>query len=264
MTEDYKENNLVVTEDDSVINVFKENRCIRMSQKHKFYLPDILNFYDSYFSGVEYENVDGYELVDFSKAKFHKVVGYDLHEIMFPAFVEPVETSNQYVTFADLNEESIVFDLGAYSGLTSILFDREISKNNKKASGKVIAVDADLYNTECIENNFKLYKEKAGRCIEYLFGAVWNKNGELEFSNESNMGSAAAGIVGKNRGLVNKVKSYTLSSIAQKYNLKKVDFIKCDIEGAEIFIFEDKEFFKKYSPKIIVESHPVENPYLLV
>lgn len=46
-----------------------------------------------------------------------------------------------------------------------------------------------------------------------------------------------------------------LSTLAKKYNLEKVDFIKCDIEGGEMKVFKDKEFFKKYSPKIIIETH---------
>ena len=41
----------------------------------------------------------------------------------------------------------------------------------------------------------------------------------------------------------------------KQYNLQKVDFIKCDIEGAEKYIFNDSKFFEKYSPKILVESH---------
>jgi FkbM family methyltransferase len=51
------------------------------------------------------------------------------------------------------------------------------------------------------------------------------------------MGSSAASIVGNNRGLVSKVASFTLSSIANKFKLQRVDFIKCDVEGAEKVIF---------------------------
>ena len=92
-----------------------------------------------------------------------------------------------------------------------------------------------------------------------MYGAAWGEDGEIEFSNEANMGASATSIVGKGRGLAKKVKSYKLSTIAKKYNLEKVDFIKCDIEGGEISVFKDAEFFKRYSPRIIVESHLLGN-----
>jgi len=254
-----KAKTIKVTEDGSVINIFRKKECIKISKKHKLYLPDIINLFDFYFSAVEYSEVDGFKIVDFSTNKPQKVKGYDLHDVMFSSFVEPIETTHQYIELANFNEDSVVLDLGAYSGLSAILFDKEISKNNKDASGGVIAVDADMYNTECIENNFRLYKEKTGRNIDYLYGAAWGEDGEIQFSNEANMGASATSIVGKGRGLNKKVKSYTLSTIAKKYNLEKVDFIKCDIEGGEICVFKDAEFFQKYSPRIIVESHLCEN-----
>lgn len=250
---------LNVVENDSFINVFDNDRCIRISQKHKIYLPDVLRLFDFYFFSVEYKEMNGYKLVDFSTPKSHKVKGYDLHEVMFSSFTEPIHTTLQYINFANLNEDSVVIDLGAYSGLTSILFDMDISKNNKNAKGRVIAVDADLYNTECIENNLKLYEEKTGRKIEYLHGAAWGKDGEVDFSNEANMGASVTCVVGNDRGLVSKVKAYSLSTIAKKYNLPKVDFIKCDIEGGEISVFDDEDFFRQNTPRIIVESHLVEN-----
>ena len=67
-------------------------------------------------------------------------------------------------------------------------------------------------------------------------------------------------IVGE-RGLLKYVDCFTLNDIACKYNLEKVDFIKCDIEGAEAFIFEDEAFFSKFKPKILLETHIVEGKF---
>jgi hypothetical protein len=41
--------------------------------------------------------------------------------------------------------------------------------------------------------------------------------------------------------------------------LETIDFIKCDVEGAEAVIFEDELFFKTFKPRIIVEVHFVKN-----
>ena len=53
------------------------------------------------------------------------------------------------------------------------------------------------------------------------------------------------------------VNSITLESLALKYDLQKVDFIKCDIEGAETEIFDQPNFFLKFKPKIIIECHSI-------
>jgi FkbM family methyltransferase len=192
-------------------------------------------------------------MVDYSFPKYHDVVGFDLHPVMFPSVAEPLSTTEQYMDFAALHEGMVVIDLGAYSGLTSIVFQEAVGAN-----GRVIAVDADEQNIECIEKNFDLYSKIRNIRIELLKGAVWEHDEGLEFSSEGNMGASAASIVGKvNRGAVRTVPSFTLSSIADLYTLDRVDFIKCDVEGAETVVFNDRRFFERFKPRLILETHLV-------
>lgn len=46
-------------------------------------------------------------------------------------------------------------------------------------------------------------------------------------------------------GVANLVRSFTLDDIAILYQLKWVDFIKCDIGGAKALVFGDPEFFTR-------------------
>jgi FkbM family methyltransferase len=170
--------------------------------------------------------------------------------VVFSSFCEPLVTTNQYLDFAALKPADTVLDLGAYSGLTSIVFKEKVGN-----LGKVIAIDADSENMNTILENTKLYKLITGNCIDVIFGAVWNHSNGLSFSTEGNMGSSASEIVGANRGSVNMIKSYTLSELSEIGKVKSVDFIKCDIEGAEAVIFEDANFFQNHRPKIIIETH---------
>ena len=71
------------------------------------------------------------------------------------------------------------------------------------------------------------------------------------------MGSSAVDIVGKGRGDNISVPSLTLIQIAEKFQLSRVDFIKCDIEGCETEIFDCPQFFSRFSPKILIECHMV-------
>src|SRR3546814_6467149 len=72
------------------------------------------------------------------------------------------------------------------------------------------------------------------------------------------MGSSATEFVGDRLGVSVKVPSYTLSTIAKRTGLSKVDFIKCDVEGAEAVIFEDSAFFDRYRPRIVAQVHRSE------
>ena len=233
---------------------FKKNHnTIRISKRHLVYSEDIINSFDYYFSAVRPIEIGDVSLVDYSTPRYHDVVGYERHPVFFPSFSEPLVTTNQYLSFANLKAGSVALDLGAYSGLTSIVF-----KDIVGSTGRVIAVDVDEANLTAIKKNFDNYKKLTGYDIELLAGAVWNHNQGLKFSVEGNMGSAAAQIVGEGRGKIAMIKSYTLSDVTAIYNLEKVDFIKCDIEGAEAVVFEDAKFFEKYKPRIIIEPHIVE------
>ena len=235
------------------IELRKGSQILRLGVHHMIYLYGIILEFDFYFKSVAPLVYADKEIVDFSEPKYHDVIGYDRHPIYFPAIAEPIFATNQYLDFAKLKPRDVVLDLGAYSGLTSILF-----KDLVGHEGTVIAVEADRQNIDAIEKNFKLYKNITNSSIDLVYGAMWNHNNGIEFSSEGSMGSSAVSIVGvpEFRGGQNeKINSYTLSELVKLKNLSRVDFIKCDIEGAEEVIFEDKEFFNKCQPKIIIEPH---------
>lgn len=232
------------------IDFYRNKQIIRISLKHLIYAGDIISSFEYYFSAVKPQSFNQHEIVDYSTTRFHNVIGFDLMPVVFSSFCEPLVTTNQYLDFANLKPGNTVFDLGAYSGLTSIVF-KEIVGN----LGKVIAVDADSENMNTIKENTELYKSITGNSIEIVFGAVWNHCNGLSFSTEGNMGSSASEIVGGNRGSVSMIKSYTLSELCEMGKIKSVDFIKCDVEGAEAVVFEDETFFRNNKPRIIIETH---------
>jgi FkbM family methyltransferase len=247
------EKKLQLEEKDDKYIIISEDRQIWIALNQKIYIKTIMWFFDYYFHSVDYEIIDGKKIVNFSVSKKHKIKGFDQFDVFCPSVAEPFETIQQYLDFADLKSKDIVIDLGAYSGLTSIAFSQAVGKE-----GKVIALEPDIFNYECAEKN--ILNDTLFNNISLLNVAVWKESGFLEFSTEQNMGSSATAVVG-NRGLVKKIPCMTLSDIANHFNLEKIDFIKCDVEGAEAFIFEDYEFFQKYKPKIIIETHIVNGSF---
>ena len=228
---------------DKTIEVTKGRKKIIVSTRHMIYIRDIVMQFDYYFNSVmPVDNV-----VDYSTPHAHKVEGFDLFPVVFPSFSEPILTTAQYTDFANLQPGQVVIDLGAYSGLTSIVFAEKVG-----CDGLVIAVEADEENYECAEKNLVSYYVRSGINIRLVHGAAWSHSKGIEFSCEQNMGSSAVDIVG-GRGRVVKVPSFTLTDITN--GLRRVDFVKIDIEGAESEVVKDWEFFNRYNPKMIIETH---------
>jgi len=234
-----------------VTDIDTKSRII-ISWLHRIYLGDMITSFDYYHSSVEGEIYKAYKEADFSQPKYHRVHGFEDFPIFFPSLAEPISTTQQYIEFAQLKPGDTCIDLGAYSGLTSILFKKSVGK-----SGRVIAVEADSKNLQALNINLSNFKKHPSQEITVLNAAEWRHNLGINFSNEGNMGSSAAEFVGERGSGSARVETMTLTNIANKFSLDSVEFIKCDIEGAESVIFEDSEFLLKYKPKIIVEAHPV-------
>jgi FkbM family methyltransferase len=236
-------------------DVVNGDKVIRVAVKHFIYLDDIIAHFDYYFDCVEPVHYGSKHLVDYSVPKYHDVIGYDRSPVFFTSFCEPLKTTGQYLDFAKLNEGDRVFDLGAYSGLTSILFRDAVGDE-----GRVLAVEPDTDNLFALRKNLALYRAITRRDIKLVEGAVWHHNDGISFSSEGNMGSGANEILGYNRGKNIEVQSYTLSNLAEASGFDRVDFIKCDIEGAERYVFDDQPFFLRHKPKIIIETHGEGTP----
>lgn len=243
-------NGVLVLSSFGLIRLIKSGKEIRLSSAHKLYLKDTLENFDFYFGGVEAPQSNKMIIVDYSKPAWHDVHGFDLMPVHFNSVSEPIITTKQYIDFANLKNGSIAIDLGAYSALTSILLDQCVGSD-----GLVIAVEADENNLKSCIKNLSLYKKITNRNIELINAAIWEHENGIYFSAEGNMGSSAADVVGDDRSECIKVKTVTLSGIAKKYNLSNIDFIKCDIEGAEEIALNNQKFFDKYHPKLVIECH---------
>jgi FkbM family methyltransferase len=242
-----------ISSNDAFYRISKGKQEIRLSRAQSIYLNDTLDNFDFYYSGVEPIQADGVELVDYSTPRWHKVKNFDMFPIFFPAVAEPIITTDQYIEFARLAPGAVVIDLGAYSGLTSILFDMAIP-----FGGQVIAVEADTKNMVACEQNFALYRNFSKRKIELIKSAIWRDDKGVIFSSEGSMGSSVVAIVGAGRGNPITVPSIRLDQLADQLKLSRVDFVKCDIEGGETEIFDCPMFFAKHSPKIMIECHVVD------
>jgi len=250
------ETNMTMISNDSFYELTKDNKVLRISKKQEIYLRTAIYGFDFYFNSVVPIQINDKLLVDYSTPKYHHVSGFDEFDLLCPSMAEPYDSVNQYLDFANLQKGNVVLDIGAYSGLSSIAFSKCVGEN-----GIVYSLEPDENNYYCLEKNIEAYYNHGyPQNIKLFKKAIWTHTGSLEFSSECNMGSSAVDIVGS-RGFTVSVECTTLSDFASDQNIQSIDFIKCDIEGSEAYIFNDEKFFQKYKPKIILETHKINGVY---
>jgi FkbM family methyltransferase len=140
-----------------------------------------------------------------------------------------------------------VLDAGACWGDTALYF-----ANLAGSSGKVFSFEFVKENIGIFNQNKEINPELSPgiQIIEY---ALWDKSDEIMYFDEMGPGTSL-----NMRESTNKleVKTISIDDWMKKNNIQKIDFIKMDIEGAEInALLGAKETLKKYKPKLAISIY---------
>ncbi len=125
-------------------------------------------------------------------------------------------------------------------------------------AAKVIAIEISPSSAECIRRNTAA-EIAAGRVVVYPKG-VWDKDDHLTL-NVDDTNFAANSVVFRSDSVKPSIEVplTTIDKIVAELNLPKVDFIKMDIEGAEVkAIHGARDTIAKFKPRmsITAEHHP--------
>lgn len=156
-----------------------------------------------------------------------------------------------------IRKGDVVVDCGAHVGtFTHFALAR--------GAGKVIAVEPSPRNVECLRRNFA--KEIAdGRVVVYAKG-VWNKDDVLVLE-QVGENSAADTVVMHQPGAAkgDTVPLTTIDKLVAELGLDRVDYIKMDIEGAEVPALQGAaETLKRWKPRLALASyHKEDDPITL-
>jgi FkbM family methyltransferase len=247
-----------VFQSDRVIDILRpeSKQMIRISRQNYIYIIDMIECFDYFFYSAEAVCVlyrgEEYQLIDFSTPRLHNVFGFADFPILCPSLTEPFCSIQQYLDFARLKPGDTVFDLGAYSALTSIAFSKAVGPK-----GRVLALEPDPLNYKAsVVNVASNYRINRLENIILIPAAISDQPGILQLSSEGAMGSSLTSIVGKHRGSLVDVECITLQDLMFRYSLDRVDFIKMDIEGAELLTtLASGDFLAKHQPRLIIEPH---------
>lgn len=150
----------------------------------------------------------------------------------------------------------VVVDVGAHVGT----FDDDALRHG---ASKVILIEPDPVNVECIRRNFP--KEIAEGKVIIIAEGAWSSDGTLDFA-EGVANSGTGSIAIKETGAKTiKVRVRKIDDMFRELKIGKVDFIKMDIEGAEREALKGAaETLKAYKPKLMLDSyHRPDDPVVL-
>jgi FkbM family methyltransferase len=143
---------------------------------------------------------------------------------------------------------SLIIDAGAYAGYTSVFFA------NRYPDAEIIALEPDAENYSLAKMNLSPYHQR----VKLLNAAVWYKSGPIRVLPTGRSDSTR---VAEN---IDDLEGYSCLGVDMMTLLKqsgqdRISIFKCDIEGAEEFIFnEDADLWIENTDSIFMEIHGVK------
>jgi len=157
------------------------------------------------------------------------------------------ENNESKIIYKLIDENFTIFDIGANFGWYSINFSN-INKGIR------------TYAFEPIPNTYKKLVENIKlndlKNIETFNFGLYNKNTDLTFYYypQESGNASSVNLKPEKNSQEFKCKVIILDDFIKKNKINSLDFIKCDVEGAEIFVFEGgKKSIELYKPIIFTE-----------
>ena len=146
------------------------------------------------------------------------------------------------------NEGDIVIDGGGCWGDTALYFAHEVG-----SQGKVYSFEFVPANLEILEKNLNLNPLLKPR-IEVIKNALLDKSEQSLYYFDNGPGSKVSPDKQSNEDF--RVTTISIDDFVQQNNLKKVDFIKMDIEGAELNALNGAvDTLRKFRPKLAISLY---------
>ena len=196
------------------------------------------------------------------------LVFLNLEEINYPiqlfatsAGIPTVYIDKQYEykvgTLIKAEQGDVVLDAGGCWGDTALYFAHEVGYD-----GKVYSFEFIPENLEIIERNMNLNPHLKDR-IEITKKPVWSRSGEILHFAVNGPGSSVITENIENNHI--SFSSISIDDFIKEKNIRKVDFIKMDIESSEMNALEGAiNTIKKYRPKLAISLYHKPNDFITI
>jgi len=217
--------------------------------------PNTHDYFQKIISHLSMINPEDYIEVLYERGHKKKLYRFELHKKGFPIKLYSGEKGFQ-VLFVDKQYEyknkdilikadkgDVVFDCGACWGNTALYFANEVGEMGKVISFEFIPGNIDVFN-EHMSINKDL--QKTITLVKQPLGKV---SGEKIYYSDNGPGSKVS--IEKFSLSEGECETITIDDYVRSHNLNKVDYIKMDIEGAELMALKGTiNTIKKYKPKL--------------
>jgi FkbM family methyltransferase len=130
----------------------------------------------------------------------------------------------------------VCLDIGANIGVKSLYLSKHCSE------GRVVAVEAGTTVAECLQTNIAA---NSITNVVAMHAAVGSEVGTMHFYEDSAWGHVGEGIA---------VEAVTLDEVVRRNGLSRVDFVKIDVEGAELPILKSSmQLINRFESLVFVE-----------
>ena len=138
-----------------------------------------------------------------------------------------------------------IVDVGAHIGMASILFAL------KYPTARIIAIEPEPSNFAALVRNTAPYKT-----ITPIQAALWREDGEVTLGASNAHPKGAFQIIENGR---QRVRAITMDTLMRETRIASIDFLKVDIEGAEIEVFGSCPWIRNVQV-IAIELHDRVRP----
>ncbi|MCK0180180.1 FkbM family methyltransferase [Flavobacteriaceae bacterium S0862] len=162
-----------------------------------------------------------------------------------------VKDIDRYEKYYEIKTNDIVIDAGANEGALSVVYSQKT-----KHDGKVFAFEPDSKNIKILKQNVSLNANSNN--IEIIEHALWSNNEIIDFYEA---GTVASSIFYEDKESKKvKIKATSIDKFMIDKKINRLNFIKMDIEGAEIEALKGTiETIKKYKPNFAIASYHIVN-----
>ncbi len=178
-------------------------------------------------------------------------------EFVLPYNLAEIRRSIYFEEGHSIQNGDIVLDCGANVGA----FTRQALT---LGASKVIAIEPAPENLECLRRNFS-QEIAEGRVVIYPKG-IWNQDAKLDLHVDPKNSAADSFVMDSGTThVVPQISLTTIDKLIGELDLHKVDFIKMDIEGAELRALDGASAtLREYKPRISISAyHEADHPVLI-
>jgi FkbM family methyltransferase len=228
------------------ITILRDKRKMILNKAEYVQVPIMMECYDLFFNSIASTEIGGTDVLDFSKPGLQRY-RKNGESFYFPAIPED-DVIDAYVHSYAPKAGDIVWDAGAYAGASTYFFAEMVGP-----SGKVYAFEPDLNNYQYLLKNIELHKMTN---VIPIRKALSGSTGTAEFEMNGSMSSALSDFIAysENR-TVQKVETLTFEDACTELG-GAPNYVKMDIEGAEVAMVQSSlEFLKANPVHFAIESY---------